>query len=76
MWMLELRSNLDLAAKTLAIYTRTQLRRQNLDYYSSAEGSVGRDEDAAHSTARQLALDIVRMRKRVSEALFEGAHVV
>jgi len=74
--MLKLRRNLDLPAKTLAVHARAQLRRQNLDYYSSAEISVGRDENAAHAAARKLPLDLVRVRKRVFETLFESAHFV
>ena len=60
MRMLKLRGNLDLAPEPLAIDARGELRRQYLYDDLAAERPVGRDEDAAHPGAEELALDLVR----------------
>ena len=58
--VLKLRRDLDLAPESLAIYARGKLRRQYLYHDLAAEGLVGRDENAAHARAGELALYVVR----------------
>src|SRR5688500_7653286 len=57
--MIELRRKLNLAAEALCVYTGGKFRRKYLDDNAAAERTLDGHEHPAHSSARELALDIV-----------------
>jgi hypothetical protein len=67
--MLERCRELDLAAESVGAQRGGEIRRQHLDHDLPAEGGLLGQEDAAHATAAQLALEQVAPGKGGTEVL-------
>jgi len=70
--MLELRGKLDLSLKALSAYACGELRRENLYRDLATQRRFLADEDAAHASAAQLALDGVGGPKGSLEVVANG----
>ena len=68
-------ASLHLAREPLGRQSFGQLRRDDLDDDLAAERGLGRDEDARHAAAAELALDGVRVAERLLERLAQVRHL-
>jgi hypothetical protein len=57
--MLQSRSDMNLAAKTIGIECGGYIRWQDLDHDLSLEIQLGRNENARHACTAQLAIDAI-----------------
>src|SRR5215203_5466623 len=72
--MLKLCGHLNLTPESPPIYFSGELRREQFDDDFSAERFLCGHENAAHSSASELALDVVGVGKGVGELFFESRH--
>ena len=72
--VLEVGRQLNLALEPVHAHAGAHLGWQDLHHHAPAEGGVLRDEDAAHPSAAQLALDPVAFAERRLEALPQLGH--
>ena len=59
MRMLQLRRDLDLSAKSVAIHARRELRGEDFHDDFAPKRAVDGDEHAAHATPRQLVIELI-----------------
>ena len=59
MRMLQLRRDLDLSAKSVAIHARRELRRENFHDDFTPKRAIDGDEHATHATACQLVVELI-----------------
>ena len=74
MGVLKLGGDLYLTAESPLVDVGSEVGGENLDYDLSLERCLGCNEDAAHASATELALDFVGVGECEFESLFESAH--
>ena len=72
--IVKLRRDLYLTTEAFAVHPRGQLRRQHFDDDLSSEQSIDGDEDAAHTAASQLVVELVVGAQSALEMLRKVSH--